>query len=311
MRQREEYHTSVLLKESIAGLAIKPDGVYLDGTLGGGGHFNMIVQSLNTSGTAVGIDRDAEAIHWVREHLDQPSCTVILEQSTFSQFDTVLKKHGITSLDGLVLDLGVSSHQINAVERGFAYKESAPLDMRMNQNDLITAAGVLANENQEALCRILQDYGEVGNPQRMVKAVVRFMEERSIETSDDLRECLEREYGSPIKYKVLAKVFQALRIAVNDELSELRTCLKKAVDYLSTGGRLVVIAYHSLEDRIVKNFFKKCEEQCTCASTEPVCRCNKVSLLKRINRKVFRASHDEIARNRRARSARLRIAEKQ
>ncbi len=304
------YHTPVMVEESITGLAIKPNGIYLDGTLGGGGYFKMIVESLHTSGTAIGIDRDSEAIHWVQEHIGKPACNVILEQSTFSQFDAVLKKHGIKSLDGLVLDLGVSSHQLDDVKRGFAYKENAPLDMRMNQNDTLTAAGVLADRNQESLCRILQDYGEVRNPQRMAEAITRFTKEHSIKTSDDLRECLEREYGSPIKYKVLAKVFQALRIAVNEELAELRTCLTKAVNYLNTGGRLVVIAYHSLEDRIVKNFFKRCEQQCECASNEPVCRCNKVSLLKRINRKVYRASHDEIAGNRRARSARLRIAEK-
>ncbi len=304
------YHTPVMIEESITGLAIKPNGIYLDGTLGGGGHFKMIVESLHTSGTAVGIDRDSEAIHWVKEHIGQPACNVILEQSTFSQFDAVLKKHGIKSLDGLVLDLGVSSHQLNGVERGFTYIENAPLDMRMDQNDTLTAAGVLADINQESLCRILQDYGEVRNPQRMAEAIARFTKEHTIKTSDDLRECLECEYGSPIKYKVLAKVFQAFRIAVNDELAELRTCLTKAVNYLNTGGRLVVIAYHSLEDRIVKNFFKKCEQQCECALNEPVCRCNKVSLLMRINRKVYRASHDEIAGNRRARSARLRIAEK-
>ncbi len=304
------YHIPVMVKESIAGLAIKPKGIYLDGTLGGGGHFRVIVKSLDSGGTAVGIDRDRDALEWVRKHLDTPACTVILEQCTFSQFDSILRKNDIQFLDGILLDLGVSSHQLDEIRRGFMYKENAPLDMRMNQRDLVTAAQVLGESTRESLQHILHEYGEVRNAARMANTIVEYAKENTIATSDDLRACLEREYGSPIKYKVLSKVFQALRIAVNHELEELHTCLVKAVNYLKTGGRLVVIAYHSLEDRIVKNFIHTCEQKCECPPEEPVCRCKKVTLLKRINRKVLRPSYNEILKNNRARSARMRIAEK-
>lgn len=310
MRTCEMYHQPVLLEEGIAGLAIKPDGVYLDGTVGGGGHFSKIIERLDASGTAIGIDRDAEAIAWIHNRIGQPRCRVIIEQNTFSQFDMVLQKHAIRSVDGILLDLGVSSHQIDDPGRGFTYREDAPLDMRMNQQQQVTAASVLADSSLESLGLLLQEYGEVKNAHRMAEAIIGYVKGHGLETTGDLRECLEREYGTPIKYKLLAKVFQALRIAVNDELQELRTCLAKAVDYLATKGRLVVIAYHSLEDRIVKTFFQTCEQTCDCVPNQPVCTCNKVALLKRINRKVYRASHDEVARNRRARSARLRIAER-
>jgi len=270
----------------------------------------MIVESLNTGGTAIGIDRDTDALQWVQGHLNKPACTIILDQSTFSQFDTILRKHDIQSLDGILLDLGVSSHQLDEIQRGFVYKENAPLDMRMNQGDPVTATKVLAESTRESLQHILQEYGEVRNAGRMADTIARYSKENTINTSDDLRACLELEYGAPIKFKVLSKVFQALRIAVNHELEELHTCLAKAVNYLKTGGRIVVIAYHSLEDRIVKNFFQKCERECECPPEELICRCNKVALLKRVNRKVLRPSHNEVTKNNRARSARLRIAEK-
>jgi 16S rRNA (cytosine1402-N4)-methyltransferase len=180
----------------------------------------------------------------------------------------------------------------------------------MNPDDDLTAEKLIAYSSEEELAGLLREYGEIRNSRRMARSIGRFCKERSIITSDDMRECLEREYGTPIKFKMLSKVFQALRIAVNDELEELGTCLKKAVDYLNKSGRLVVIAYHSLEDRIVKNFIKDNEKQCVCEPEEPVCKCNIAPKLKRINKRVYRASDVEVSNNRRARSARLRIAEK-
>ncbi len=310
MKQVREYHVPVLLEECMSGLALKKDGVYLDGTMGGGGHYWRIADHLNESGIAVGLDQDAEAVTWVQERNDNHTCRKIITQAQFSDFDMVLKQNAIKSLDGALLDLGVSSHQLDDLQRGFAYKAPAPLDMRMNRNDTATAASLLAESSPETLTRLLADFGEVRNASRMADAILRFSRERTIATSDDLRECLEREYGSPIKFKVLSKVFQALRIGVNNELEELRLFLSKIGAFLNTGGRLVIIAYHSLEDRMVKNFLKESEKQCVCPPREPVCRCNKVPSFKRINRKVYHPSAGEIETNPRARSARLRIAER-
>lgn len=310
MITKEEYHVPVLLEESIKGLSIKPGGIYLDCTLGGGGHFRKLANMLDGQGIAIGIDRDPEAVTWVRDHFPNGISRLIIEQCKFSDFDKVLKKHSIKNIDGLLIDLGLSSRQVDSPHRGFSYKLDAKLDMRMDPQDELTAEKIIADSSEEELSRILKDYGDVRNPQRMAAVIVRFSKRQGITTSGDLRRCLEGEYGTPLKYKVLSKLFQALRIAVNNELGELRTCLNKAAMYLRKGGRLVVIAYHSIEDRIVKNFIREYEQQCVCQPHEPICKCNNLSVLKRINRKAGRASSIEINKNQRARSARLRIAEK-
>ena len=310
MITKEEYHVPVLLEESINGLSIKPGGIYLDCTLGGGGHFRKLANMLDRQGIAIGIDRDPEAIKWVLDHFPNGMPKLLIEQCKFSDFDKVLKKHSIKNIDGLLIDLGLSSHQIDSPHRGFSYKVDTELDMRMDPMDKLTAEEIIAGSSEDELSRILNDYGDVRNSQRMAAALSRFSKKQGIATSGDLHRCLEEEYGTPIKYKVLSKIFQALRIAVNNELGELRTCLNKAALYLKKGGRLVVIAYHSLEDRIVKNFIREYEGQCVCLPCEPICKCNKLSVFKRINRKAVFASSIEINRNSRARSARLRIAEK-
>lgn len=310
MITKEEYHVPVLIEESIKGLSIKPEGIYLDCTLGGGGHFRRLANMLDRQGIAIGIDRDPEAVKWVRDHFPNVISRLIIEQSKFSDFDKVLKKYSIKNIDGLLIDLGFSSRQVDNPHRGFSYKVDAQLDMRMDPQDERTAEKIIADSNEEELAEILKEYGEVRNPQRMAAAIVRFSRKQRITTSGDLRRCLENEYGTPIKYKMLSKLFQALRIAVNNELEELRICLNKAVKYLNKGGRLVVIAYHSIEDRIAKNFMRDYEQQYVCKPNEPICKCDKPSVLRRINRKAYRASINEINRNQRARSARLRIAEK-
>ena len=310
MMKQELYHMPVLLRECIDALAVKPEGVYLDCTLGGGGHFRGIVERLDERGTAIGIDRDGESIQRGKDHSADAKPRLLFEQCRFSAFDMVLKKYSIQSVDGILIDLGVSSRQIDDLNRGFSYRADTKLDMRMNPEDTVTAEKIISRSTEEELAAILNEYGDIQNPRRMANAIASFSRARAITTSGDLRECLENEYGAPVKYKVLSKVFQALRIAVNNELDEIRACLSKTLRYLVKGGRLAVIAYHSLEDRIVKNFMRDNERRCVCPPHEPLCRCQKPGLLRRVNRKAIRASRQEIQTNNRARSAVLRVAEK-
>ncbi len=305
-----EYHSPVMLEECMDGLAIKPDGTYLDCTLGGGGHFRSVASRLNSAGTAVALDRDTESVLWVKNHPPQTEAKTVIALERFSNFDSVLRNNNITKVDGILMDLGISSHQIDDKERGFAYMGTSPLDMRMDRRLPVSASEILSSEDETELTRILGEYGEVGNPGRMAAAIVRYRRTSALGNSDDLRACLESEYGVNMKIKVLAKVFQALRIAVNEELRELTSALEKSVDALSRGGRLVVLSYHSLEDRIVKTFIRREENPCTCPTDTPRCICGKVVKFKRVNRKPITASSAEISSNPRARSARLRVAEK-
>ena len=314
------YHVPVLLDEVRELLIAGAGGVYVDGTLGGGGHFRAIVEALSGGAglkggsgraVAVGIDRDREAIDNARSAgVGGAGVEVVLEQSRFSEFDSVLRKYGLCKVQGLFVDLGVSSRQIDVVERGFMYMKDAPLDMRMDQGCGVTAAEFLERSGEEEIARVLDKYGEVRNAQRMAGAIKCYMRHDKILTSADLKACVEREYGANVKIQVLAKLFQALRIAVNGELDELRSFLDKSVEYLAEGGRVAVISYHSLEDRMVKEFFREAEEPCICAPLQPVCTCNKPVLLRRVNRKAVIASEEEVTRNPRSRSARLRVAER-
>jgi len=304
------YHEPVLLCETIAALAVRPHGAYVDGTLGGGGHFRAIIEKLDAQGTAIGLDRDPEAVAWNAGRIPSTPARVIIEQQEFSRFDAALSRHGIGAIDGMLLDLGISSHQIDAAARGFSYLRECDLDMRMNPAGEITAADLLNNATGEQLAEILGTFGEIMNPRRMASALVRFRAGKRFVTSGDLRECLSGEYGPNVKFKVLSKVFQALRIAVNNELDELTTCLEKTAGCLREKGRLAVIAYHSLEDRIVKNFMREKERQCACPPQQPICTCDRRPIFKRINNKAIKAGDSEIARNPRARSARLRVAER-
>jgi 16S rRNA (cytosine1402-N4)-methyltransferase len=304
------FHTPALLSETFALLAVKPDGKYLDGTLGGGGHFRAIAEALNEQGAAIGIDRDPEAIAWNQSHA--PACRgkTIIEQKEFSRFDEVLAEHAINGLDGMLLDLGISSHQIDDAQRGFSYMQQCDLDMRMNPRDTTTAAELLNTAGEEELAQLLRTYGEVNNAPRMARAIVAFRKNRPLKTADDLRLCLQREYGPNLSIKALSKLFQALRIAVNRELDELQVFLAKSLDHLQAHGRLAIIAYHSLEDRIVKNFMRDEERDCICPPSFPVCRCDHRARLARLTGKAVRPSAGEVAVNPRSRSARLRAAEK-
>jgi len=309
-RNQSVYHIPVMLHECMQALNIRPDGIYLDCTMGGGGHFREIIARLNTAGTAIGIDRDADAVACCAELSIAAQPSVIIRQSRFSDFDMVLDSLNIPAIDGILLDLGVSSHQLFADERGFSYMRNVRLDMRMNADDSCTAADILRSSTEDELTKILREYGEIQNPARMSATIKKFMQHGEMNTAQDLRTCIEQEYGRNVKIKVYAKLFQALRIAVNGELDELQRCCNKSQKYLRAGGRLVVMSYHSLEDRIVKNFMRDNEKGCTCLPGMPVCVCGNKPLLKRISHKAIIPMENEIDHNAASRSARLRVAEK-
>jgi 16S rRNA (cytosine1402-N4)-methyltransferase len=308
MSTEQFYHEPVLKNEVIDLLVGNPKGVYLDCTLGGGGHFRAIADHLDKGAVLIGIDRDPDAINWNQKNIKNTEVQMIIELSRFSDFDTVLKKHEITGVDGILLDLGVSSWQIDNEDRGFSYMGESALDMRMNKEEGIPADEYISSLSESELAHLLTVYGEVQNAGRMARTLKNC--EFPMKTSLDLRNCLAKEYGPNLKYKVLAKIYQALRIAINDELGELNRFLSKVVEYLKPQGRLAVMSYHSLEDRTVKEFLRSAEDACVCPKELPMCICGKKPSIKRITRKPVLATNEEIMRNPRSRSVRLRVAEK-
>jgi 16S rRNA (cytosine1402-N4)-methyltransferase len=310
MSGTHDYHMPVLLEEVLHFIPHTSRGVFLDGTLGGGGHFWAMAEHLDKTAMLIGIDRDPDAIRWNRGRM--PSCrpAVILEQARFSEFDKVLQRQGIALLDGMFLDLGVSSRQIDNAERGFSYLREGLLDMRMDPGTGAGAGELLSRAGTEEIAALLRDYGEVRGGGRVAAAIKRWAGNRPLRTTADLRECCVRSFSNHLSIKQLARVFQALRIAVNDELGELRRFCAKALRFLRPGGRLAVISYHSLEDRIVKQYMHENERACICPPEMPRCVCGRAPLFKRLTKKPVRPSAQEIARNRRCRSARLRVVER-
>ena len=308
----EFHHVSVLLEECIEGLNIRPDGIYVDGTLGGAGHSSRIAAQL-TTGKLIGIDRDPVALTAAGERLAPFGDRVALVHSNFSEMDSALESLGITGVDGILLDLGVSSPQLDDGQRGFSYMADAPLDMRMNGEDSLDAKQIVNQWSYEELKRILYDYGEERFAPRIAAAICKRREEREIETTLELVDIIRsamppsalREKQHPAK-----RSFQAIRIAVNDELGSVERVMKKAVPLLKSGGRLAVITFHSLEDRIVKNAMAEAAKGCTCPREFPVCVCGKKPQVKLITRKPIVSGEEELERNPRARSAKLRICEK-
>lgn len=308
----EFYHVSVLLNECIDGLNIKPDGIYVDGTLGGAGHSSQIAARL-TSGRLIGIDRDHVALKAAGERLAPYSNCVTLVHSNFSEIDKVLDDLGIKGVDGVLLDLGVSSPQLDDAQRGFSYMADAPLDMRMNSDDALTAATVVNTWPYEELRRILFDYGEERYAPQIAAAICRKREEKPITTTLELVDVIRgampaaalREKQHPAK-----RSFQAIRIAVNDELGAVRKVMDAAIPRLNPGGRLVIITFHSLEDRIVKNCMGDAAKGCICPPNFPVCVCGKKPQVKVLTRKPIVSGDEELQLNPRARSAKLRICEK-
>ena len=308
----EFHHVSVLLEECIEGLNIKPDGIYVDGTLGGAGHSSVIASKL-TTGRLIGIDRDPVALKAAGERLAPFGDRVRLVHGNFCELDKALDDLGITGVDGILLDLGVSSPQLDDGQRGFSYMVDAPLDMRMNGQDSLDAKQIVNHWSYEELKQILYDYGEERFAPRIAAAICKRREEREIETTLELVDIIRgampasalREKQHPAK-----RSFQAIRIAVNDELGSVERVMKKAVPLLNKGGRLAVITFHSLEDRIVKQAMAEAAKGCTCPPEFPVCVCGKKPRVKLITRKPIVSGEEELERNPRARSAKLRICEK-
>ena len=309
----EFQHKSVLLQECIDALNIRPDGIYLDGTLGGAGHSSQIARRLTEGGRLIGVDRDRTALAAAKERLAPYADRVTLVHSNFAEIDAILDSLGIPAVDGMLFDLGVSSPQLDDASRGFSYMADAPLDMRMDKDDALTAGAVVNTWPQGELRRILYDYGEERYAPQIAAAICRAREKAPIETTLELVDIIRsampaqalREKQHPAK-----RSFQAIRIAVNDELGAVSRMMQAAVGRLNPGGRLAVITFHSLEDRIVKNAFRTLADPCTCPKNIPVCVCGKKPLVKLVTRKPIVSGPAELEENPRARSAKLRVAEK-
>jgi len=308
----EFHHISVLLDECIEGLNIKPDGIYVDGTLGGAGHSSEVAKRL-TTGRLIGIDRDPVALKAAGERLAPYKDRVTLVHSNFCEIAEVLKSLNIEGVDGILLDLGVSSPQLDDSSRGFSYMADAPLDMRMNSEDSLSAYDVVNTWSYEELRRILFDYGEERYAPKIASAICKKREEKPIETTLELVDVIRgampaqalREKQHPAK-----RSFQAIRIAVNDELGSVEKVMRDAIPCLNPGGRLAVITFHSLEDRIVKTAMAGAAKGCTCPPSFPVCVCGKKPQVHVITRKPITSTNAELDRNPRARSAKLRVCEK-
>lgn len=306
-------HTSVLLRETIDGLNIKPDGVYVDGTLGGGGHSYEIASRLSDRGQLIGIDQDEAAITAAGERLKEFGDRVIIVRSNYRNTKSILQSLQIEKIDGMMLDLGVSSYQLDTEERGFSYRYDAPLDMRMDKRQTLTARDIVNGYSEMELFRVIRDYGEDKFAKNIAKHIVAARQQSPIETTGQLNEIIKAaipakmraEGGHPSK-----RTYQAIRIECNKELEVLRDSLEELIGLLNPGGRLCIITFHSLEDRIVKSAFKKAENPCTCPPSFPVCVCGKVSQGKVITNKPILPGEEELERNSRAKSAKLRIFER-
>lgn len=305
-------HKSVLLEDTIEGLNVKPDGIYVDGTLGGAGHAREVCKKLSAQGRFIGIDQDQDAIIAASERLSAyPQATII--RSNYCYMVPELAARGITKVNGILLDLGVSSYQLDNEERGFTYRVDAPLDMRMDQRQTLTASDIVNGYEEKELYRIIRDYGEDKFAKNIAKHIVAARQLKPITTTGELTEIIR---GSiPMKMQVKSghpakRTFQAIRIELNRELDVLRDSLDGMIDLLDDGGRLCIITFHSLEDRIVKTIFRKNENPCTCPSDFPVCVCGKRSKGKVITRRPILPSEEEMEENPRSKSAKLRIFER-
>lgn len=306
-------HVPVLLDEVIDGLNLQPSGVYVDGTLGGAGHSSRIAARLGTGGRLIGIDQDRDAIAAASERLAAYGDMVTIVHDNYEHIPQILQQLGISAVNGILLDIGVSSYQLDNPERGFSYNSDEPLDMRMDQESPVTAADIVNERSQEELTRILRDYGEERYAAGIARRIVQERENRPFTTTGDLVRVIrasvpmkmQEKYGNPCK-----RSFQAIRIACNRELDVLQDSIDQLIDLLAPGGRLCIITFHSLEDRIVKNAFRRNENPCTCPPEFPVCVCGRKSKGKVITKKPIVPSKDELERNKRAASSKLRVFEK-
>ncbi len=306
-------HISVLLEESINFLEVKPQGIYVDGTLGGGGHASLVCSKLSKGATFVGIDRDMTAINAASKRLEQFGDMVNIVHSNFSEIKIVLKNLGISKVDGAILDLGVSSPQLDTAERGFSYNMDARLDMRMNREDALSAFEVVNGYTEGELAKIIFDYGEERFARQIAKAIVTERQKGEIETTFELRDIIKSAVPAKMRFadKHPAKrTFQAIRIEVNNELGILKQAIEDFVDVLNPGGVLSIITFHSLEDRIVKQTFADLATGCQCPKDFPVCVCGKSPIVKIVNKKPVISDEKELENNNRAHSAKLRAVKK-
>lgn len=306
-------HASVLLNETIDSLNIKPDGIYVDGTLGGGGHSFEICKRLGDGGRLIGIDQDLDAIAAATERLQPYKDKVTIVHSNYQDIDSVLKGLSISGVDGIVLDLGVSSYQLDNVDRGFTYREDTPLDMRMDQTQPMTAKDIVNDYSEMELYRVIRDYGEEQFAKNIAKHIVRARSDKPIETTGELNEIIKAAIPAKLRQGTghpSKKTFQAIRIELNHELDVLEQSLDTMIKWLNPGGRLSIITFHSLEDRIVKTIYRRNMNPCTCPPSFPVCTCGKVSMGRVVTRKPIVPSEQELADNKRAKSSKLRVFER-
>ena len=306
-------HYSVLLQETIDGLKIRPDGIYVDGTLGGGGHALEAVKRLTAGGRLIGIDQDADAIQAATARLQDYSDRVTIVRNNYENFHRILQDLSIEAVDGIYLDLGVSSYQLDEGDRGFSYRVDAPLDMRMDQRNPVTAADIVNDYSEVELFHMIRNYGEDRFAQNIAKHIVAYRQNKRIESTLELADIISGAIPARIRATSghpAKRTFQAIRIELNRELDVLENTLDQMIDDLREGGRLCVITFHSLEDRIVKNKFKTAEKPCICPPEFPVCTCGRKSKGRVITRKPILPSAEELSENRRSQSAKLRIFEK-
>ena len=307
-------HTSVLLYETVDSLNIRPDGIYVDGTLGGGGHASLVLNRLGEQGGLIGLDQDADAIAAAGERLKEYGDRVTVIRTNYENIKDALASQGISGADGIYLDLGVSSYQLDTADRGFTYREDdAPLDMRMDQRNTQTAKDIVNGYSEMELYRIIRDYGEDRFAKNIAKHIVKARQEKEIETAGELTEIIKA--AIPAKVRATGghpskRTFQAIRIELNRELQVLEQSIDTMIDLLNPGGRLSIITFHSLEDRIVKNKFRENENPCICPPEFPVCMCGRKSKGRVVTRKPVLPSEEELAANKRSKSAKLRVFEK-
>lgn len=306
-------HKSVLLEETIDSLKIKPDGIYVDGTLGGGGHAAQVCRRLGPEGRLIGIDQDEDAVLAAGERLKEFENKVTIVRNNYHEIKGILQELGIQKADGIYLDLGVSSYQLDTPERGFSYREDAPLDMRMDLRKAQTAADIVNEYEEMELYRVIRDYGEEKFAKNIAKHIVKAREKKKIETTGELTDIIKA--AIPMKMRAVGghpakRTFQALRIELNRELEVLETSIDTMIELLKPEGRLCIITFHSLEDRIVKNKFRENENPCVCPPDFPVCVCKRASKGKVVTRKPIAPTEEEIEKNKRAKSSKLRVFER-
>ncbi|MGL4393508.1 MAG: 16S rRNA (cytosine(1402)-N(4))-methyltransferase RsmH [Fusobacteriaceae bacterium] len=309
MEEKKEYHIPVLYNETLDNLVLNPDGIYVDCTLGGGGHSEGILKKLSDKGVLISIDQDEEAIKFSKNRLQNFKNWKVFKDN-FSNIDKIIYMAGYDKVDGILMDIGVSSTQLDNPERGFSYRFEAKLDMRMNSDAKISAYDIVNNYEEGAISKILFEYGEEKFARKIAKFICEARKEKPLETTTELVAIIKRAYPSRAEKHPAKKTFQALRIEVNKELEVLEITLKKSVELLKKGGRLSVITFHSLEDRIVKTTFKDMATGCICPPRLPICVCNHKAIVKPITKKPIIPKDDEILENNRAHSSKLRIVER-